>query len=424
MMRHGAGRVAGTYDQLHVGRPITRGATEGTQDADQYTRNPAQIGRRRYDADKLRSSWASTTEFFEQNIRQGTLNQELARALAPRMGQDFEDLAINGDTTNADPSVRGDLLRVHDGWVKKTREQCYKISGGGDVIEHAMFMAMIKSMPAEYAITDHKWWMHPWVWHDYLDVLQTRNNGGAVSEAALAGQGIAPYGFPVTIVPTLPRDDAMTIFGQATAARVKSTSMGPFAFETTAFQISIEIDNAGAGAGLVISFPTKLDTTVQDRLLPVSRIAAIINEEYSDTYGAVYGNIAREGQHGTLEIVSPTTGAASEVQFHAVANDAYTALGLSVGATNGEAASAAGRTMHEGTLMWLSPAWNFVWHVVTGDGYNAANGLRMYSKFDQGSDSVLTDIYSWQGASIMAPQACIVMDNIRTLRANTPVTVP
>ena len=421
MMHHGAGTVSGTYDQLHVGRPITRGATEATQDADQYTRNPAAFGRRRWGADKLRSSWSSSTEFFERNIRRGQLNQELAKALAPRMGQDFEDLAINGDTTTTDPSERGDLLKVHDGWVKQTREQCYKISAGGDIIEHALFMAALKSMPAEYSVQDHKWWMHPWVWHDYIELLQARTSGGPAADNALAGVGVSPYGFSVALVPTLPRDDALQVDDLATAARAKNTAIGPFALKAGANTININIDVAGATA---IALPTENDSNVQDRLLTVSRIAAIINEEYSDDWGVVYSNIAREGQHGTLEIISPTTGAASHVNI--LAGTANVALGLTIADTQGVDAGGAGiyNTMHEGTMMWLSPAWNFVWHVVTGGDYNSSNGLRMYTKFDQGSDSVLTDIYSHQGASIMAPQACIVMDNLRTLRANSPVVVP
>ncbi len=419
MMRHAAGKTSGTYDQLHIGRPITRAATEGTQDADQYTRNPAQFGRRRFSAEKLRASWGATTEFFERNIRQGTLNQELARAMAPRLAQDFEDLAINGDTAIVANTDRGLLLRRYDGWLKQTREQCYQISAGGDTIEHAIFMQAIKSMPEEYSITDHKWWMHPWLWHDYIDKLSQRTNGGPASDAALAGQGLAPYGYPVCLVPSLPRNEAITLFNLATAGTHIGTQPGPFAFETNAFQINLNVNNQGV---VTIVFPTKLDTDVQERLLTSSRVAAIINEQYAAAHGIVYGNVARVGQHGVIEFVSPTTGAgaASRIVLAAPANSALTALGLTAGTYEGVAAGGTWNTYDEGTVMWLSPAWNFVWHVVTDANYTGS-GLRMYTKFDQGSDQVLTDIYSWQGASLMTPEACVVVNGLRAMRPATPV---
>ena len=66
--------------------------------------------------------------------------------------------------------------------------------------------------------------------------------------------------------------------------------------------------------------------------------------------------------------------------------------------------------------MWLSPAENFIWHVTTSDPGASSVGIRMFTKFEQDMDRVVTDIYSYQDATIAMPHMMVLVDRIRCAR--------
>jgi len=418
MKVHSKGQVSGHYDLEYIPDTITRGATEGTRDVDQYAENGIETARRRYELKKLRSSHKETTEFYMRHIQNATLNAQLGNKLAPRMMQDFEDLAINGDESIAVTSKRTRLLKQNDGWLKLARNQSPKFSLGGDFIEWDVFVDAVKMMPEEYNTLDFKWFMHPHLWLDWITRLSQRGNTAEAS-AALGGSAVAPMGFATVLVPTLPRQQALPLNNTAVPARVKGERPGPISFKPNAKQFSLNVNGAGAE---IIVFPDVDDPILDNRNLTMDRIAETINSQYSTAHGQAYANIARVGQHGVLEIVSPSTGAGQSIVIAAApANDCLSVLLLAAGTYSGAAAGGAGvySTIYEGTPLLFGPAWNFVWHVSTAPRGSSANGLRMFTRFEQGSDSVETDIYTFQDATLYAPEALILVDDIRVARAGT-----
>ena len=431
MQMHSSGAISGTYDSMHVGSTITRGAflngadskvQEGEQDNDgNYSEDPVKFGRRKFECVKLRSSYAATTEFFVQSIIGGRLNQELSAALAPRIVHDYEDLAINGDTgLSAGGSKRDRLLRSNDGWVKQSLEQGNVVSAEGKFLEWENFMEAIKSVPDEYTMTDYRFWMNPHAWSDWLSFLAARTNANVVADNALGGMGFAPMGVPVCLVPLMPRNrDIIVKAAAAQPAIVRSTAEGPYIFKSDAKTIRLAVDQGGdAGKLVAITFSDITATNVEDRMLSAHRVCKTINDALvaDGDHGAAFANVARPTQHGGIELRSPTTGADSQVLIAAgAANDALAILGLAASTTNG-VASAANTTSKDGSLIWLSPADNFVWHVTTAEPGASSNGIRMFSKFEQSEDRIITDIYSYQDATLASPESMVVIKDVRIAR--------
>jgi hypothetical protein len=443
MVTHDTGAISGTYDSMFIGDTITRGAhddgvdekfvQEGAQDASalgagNYLEDPVKFGRRKYECVKLRSSYAATTEFFVQSIVNGRLNQDLSSALAPRIVHDYEDLAINGDTgLSAGASKRDRLLRSNDGWVKQSLAESNVFSADADFIKWDHFMEAIKSVPDEYVLSDYRFWMNPHTWSDWLGFLAKRDNSHSLADAAMGGQGLAPMGIPVCLVPLMPRN--MNISNLVVqSAVVRGTASGPFVFPKDKNTIQIAVDKA-AGANLVeITFSDVAAANIEDRLLSASQICKTINDALvaGAGHGAAYANVATVSQFGTIELRSPTMGATSTIEIEdgeiAVGNAKKGAatLGLTEARTVGSDAEA-NTKLKDGSLIWLSPADNFCWHVTTSEPGSSSNGVRMFSKFEQSEDRIITDIYSYQDATLTAPQAMVTIKDVRIARPGQAV---
>jgi hypothetical protein len=467
MMAHGSGAISGHYDNMFIGHTITRGAgADGdnrfVQEAEvdswaganagelavvrglanvggndrlaNYSdlSEPAKFGRRTFSCVKLRSSYAASTEFFTRSIIAGKLNADLSAALAPRMVHDFEDLAINGDTGSPITSMRGRLLRCNDGWLKISRAQAPKINVDGEYLHWEHFVHGVKSIPDEYPMTDYKWWMNPHLWTDWVTALARYTNvGGESFSAALQGNALAPLGIPAVLVPLLPRNDKISVRNAANAFEaghsvLQGREPGPFFFSAAAANdkrlriVMAATDGDAHNRNIDVDFTTVADANQENRLLTIDRIVAQINAT------ADAGGCARVGQHGTLELVATSAaGAVLEVGTVGVGADAASGANARLGFLSDEDAPAAAVgppvaqgviTRAEGTAMWLSPAENFVWHVTTAEAGSSSTGIRMFSKFEQDMDRVVTDVYSYQDATIAMPHMMVVLDKIRCAR--------
>lgn len=468
MMAHASGAISGHYDQMFVGGTITRGASTAGNDSfvqeaavDQYSgvqglndqfgsdarqsnyndvSEPAKFGRRQFQCVKLRTSYAASTEFFVRNIMSGRLNAELSAAMAPRMIHDFEDLAINGDPTRAMSSKRDRLLRSNTGWLPISRAQAPTVDADGEYLHWEHFVEAVKTVPDEFPMTDYKWWMNPHLWTDWITALaRYQSNGGGESfSSALQGNALAPLGIPACLVPLLPRNDRITVRGdnnalQAGHSVLSGRESGPFFFPVGSNQLIIQTRNQGDVAieTFTVTFPDVADPNPENRLLTASRIVDLINTRAVAVGYAPNSKVARVGQHGTIELVACAVGGA------VVANSFGNALidGSDIGVVDGSAnailgfvdlerapdsgAAPAGQSAivrPEGTAMWLSPAENFVWHVTTSDPGSSSVGIRMFTKFEQDMDRIVTDIYSYQDATIAMPHMMVLVDSIRCAR--------
>lgn len=107
-------------DRMGIGKRLLRGATEGVSDPMPFGVVFSKVS---LTAVKLRLDWELTEETLEDNIEGRDLEDHVARLVANQIGQDLEDLAINGNKDVPDP-----LLGFLDGWMKLAKE-------GGNVID-------------------------------------------------------------------------------------------------------------------------------------------------------------------------------------------------------------------------------------------------------------------------------------------------
>lgn len=423
---HNTGATSGTYRQMHARGAVVRRATEGTQAANQYNRKNILFSERDWKLEKVRFSYSWTTEFMTQNIQGQRLNEAMGQILGNLMANDFEDLAINGDTDLAveldqtgEQIERNELLRINDGWLKIAAREADGHSHGGEFIDEHLYTRVLKSLDSSIAgVPDFKWWQNYQLTLDYREVLRSLGaDAPELSQMAYRGDGIIkPCGFPIVHVPLFPVDQALSTPADATPARLVTGRPGPFVFKTDGFRLSINVDAAGA---VIVVFPTIADPDVNRRLSYSYHVAAAINTQYAAAHGATYASIARPlGEY--VEIVSPTTGAASSIVIANVANGALDALGLRAQTVTGEAAGV-NSVLYQGTPLILSPEWNFKWHVGVADPGVASNGIRMFTKFDQGSDLYMTDAYSYQDATIDNPRFMYYVKDVRVAPPGTVI---
>src|SRR5688500_541827 len=112
------------YDKIGIGQRIVRGATEAV---DTGQNAGVQFTKVTITTKKLRLDWELSSESLEDNIEGADLEDHIARLMATQMGNDLEDLAINGDTASSDP-----LLKVFNGWYKLAVAGGHVIDGAGD----------------------------------------------------------------------------------------------------------------------------------------------------------------------------------------------------------------------------------------------------------------------------------------------------
>ncbi|MBT8348262.1 MAG: hypothetical protein HKP62_02300, partial [Sulfurovum sp.] len=107
--------------------------------------------------------------------------------------------------------------------------------------------------------------------------------------------------------------------------------------------------------------------------------------------------------HGRIVISSPTTGAASEVEIQAVANDCYTTLGLTAAVTSGAAAGS--NSINYGTYMLLTNPMNFRVYVL--------DNFRTYWEYKPRSDRWEFTFHHYMQPHILWPMACVRAENIK-----------
>jgi hypothetical protein len=97
-------------DRIAVGERLLRVATEAVDD---HVNARAKFARISLKTTKLRFDWELSTEAIEDNVQGASLEDTIANLFATQMGNDMEDLAINGDASVADT-----LMSAFDGYRK------------------------------------------------------------------------------------------------------------------------------------------------------------------------------------------------------------------------------------------------------------------------------------------------------------------
>jgi HK97 family phage major capsid protein len=105
-------------EKVNVGERVVRAANQG--DAS-FTNAGATFSKVELTTKKLRLDWEVSSEALEDNIEGGALEDHLVRLMTTAFGNDIEDLAINGDTTQSGD----DFLGIMDGFITHTKGDGY-----------------------------------------------------------------------------------------------------------------------------------------------------------------------------------------------------------------------------------------------------------------------------------------------------------
>jgi hypothetical protein len=107
---------------------------------------------------KIRLDYEISRETLEDNIENAGFEDHLARLFAEQMGNDLEDLAINGDSTSSNGT-----LRIFDGYRKVllnggngtngsplTEGAAHVVDAGGAPLNREVFHKALKAMPRKF----------------------------------------------------------------------------------------------------------------------------------------------------------------------------------------------------------------------------------------------------------------------------------
>ena len=97
-------------EKVNVGERVVRAANQG--DAS-FTNAGATFSKVELTTKKLRLDWEVSSEALEDNIEGAALEDHLVRLMTTAFGNDIEDLAINGDTTQ----TADDFLKIMNGFI-------------------------------------------------------------------------------------------------------------------------------------------------------------------------------------------------------------------------------------------------------------------------------------------------------------------
>lgn len=131
-------------DTIAVGRRLVRGATEAVDTGENA--EPT-FGKLSITTKKYRLDWELSSESLEDNIEGEALEDHIARLMANQLGNDLEDIAINGDTASSEPGIK-----VDNGWRKRavTGSGTHVVDHKGGLLDRSAFSKALKAMPRKY----------------------------------------------------------------------------------------------------------------------------------------------------------------------------------------------------------------------------------------------------------------------------------
>ena len=210
-------------DKIGVGERILRVATEAqdTSSAQGVVFSKISLATK-----KLRLDWELSSESLEDGIEGADLEDHIARMMATQVGNDVEDLVINGNGASQDP-----LLKAFDGVRKLATTHGHVVDAGGAAITKGIFNDALKKMPRRYKQRRNqlRFLSGSNLVQDYLysltsipgtpeDIASGIVRGDVVANGGAPG-GVIPYAFgiPVVEVPMLDENQTGTYSGASGA---------------------------------------------------------------------------------------------------------------------------------------------------------------------------------------------------------------
>lgn len=206
-------------DKIAVGRRLARKATEGVDTGVNVDPTFAKISMTTV---KIRLDWELTTESLEDNLEGEALEDHVARLMASQLGNDLEDLYINGDTGSGDA-----LLVSLDGFIKRFLAGAHVVSAEGAALNKAVFNKAVKNMPRKYLARrgDLRFFTSPGLLQDFINATSDATGGAflniqerASQTEAVSGSGggsvwFRPFGVTPIEIPLFPEDASGTYSG-------------------------------------------------------------------------------------------------------------------------------------------------------------------------------------------------------------------
>jgi hypothetical protein len=210
-------------DKMDLGQRIARHATEGIDDARNAGPTFSKI---QLTTEKIRLDWELTSEALEDNIEEGGLEDHIARLMATQLGNDLEDLAINGDTDAGEwDAADAPLMTTFDGYHKRAVQGgATVLDAGGAGIDTAMFNRAYKALPRKFKARrgQLRFFIGSALLQDYHQALVALgidagvtfpwvqgpgpNGGGATPSGGGGATNLAPFGIPLYEVPLMDQD--------------------------------------------------------------------------------------------------------------------------------------------------------------------------------------------------------------------------
>ena len=115
-----------------------------------------------YATKAVRLPWEVTEETYRENIEGQGLEATITTLMTTRLGNDLEDIWLNGDEATPDTHLNQHFLYIDDGWIKQ-------ISKGGHVTDAAshpsmnlnLFYDALMALPNKYNNGNLRWIMSP-----------------------------------------------------------------------------------------------------------------------------------------------------------------------------------------------------------------------------------------------------------------------
>lgn len=183
-------------DAVGVGTRLLRAATEAT---DTGVNAGATFTKITITTKKMRLDWELSTESLEDGIEGASLEDHVARLMATQVGNDLEDLAINGDTTSLDLT-----LKIFDGWRKRALAGGHVVDAAGAALTGAVFNKALYALPRKYKQRRQqlRFYTGSNLVQDYLYALtQISTSPQDIAAGIIRGNPAGPDGAPGGLTP-------------------------------------------------------------------------------------------------------------------------------------------------------------------------------------------------------------------------------
>jgi hypothetical protein len=196
-------------DKMDLGQRIARHATEAIDDSRNATPVFSKI---QLTTEKIRLDWELTSEALEDNIEGASLEDHIARLMATQLGNDLEDLAINGDVDSVHP-----LMSAFDGYRKRALTGgALVLDAGGAGVSTGLFNRAYKALPRKFKARrgELRFFLSSGILQDYHQYLVEQGlsagttvqgvapaTPGRTSNGPAGFTGLSAFGIPIFEVP-------------------------------------------------------------------------------------------------------------------------------------------------------------------------------------------------------------------------------